>query len=158
MEETQTSFDIMVNGKKVGETFDFNPIVIETDDSCREFFLDIKENLPLSESEIELIDGCMEVLLANIDDDVLFGPKEILELESLAEKYPSHTSKILACSHYLMESVDCDGEIPQGIFAELARAHGALGDLFFKGLKAGDALGYSDEEEEITDDEEENNA
>jgi len=151
-------FDVLINGKKVAEAFDANPLYIETDDSCREYLLSIKEDLPLTKSEIDLIDQSLLTLSANNGDDVVFGPVEIIEFGSLAEKYPSHTSEILACSHYLTESVDCEGEIPQGIFVTLAQAHGALANMLSFGLKAGDAFNFNDEdddefEEEISDDE-----
>lgn len=156
MESQQAMFDVLVSGNKVGEAFDINPISIEDDSTCKQFLTRIKHELPLKETEIELINTCITVVSAKDDDDVLFGPREICELGELAKAYPSHVKEILACSHHISESVDCDGDLPDGIFAALAAGHAALAHVLEAALKAGDINNYQDFEEfeEIISDDE----
>lgn len=153
MESQQVMFDVLVAGNKVGEAFDVNPIFVEDDSTCKELLIRIKHELPLKDTEIALIDTCITVVSAKDDDDVLFGPGEICELGELAKTYPSHVKEILACSHHISESVDCEGDLPDGIFAGLASAHAALGDLLEAALKAGNINNYEEFEEIISDDE-----
>lgn len=152
MEAEQVTFDVLVAGNKVGDAFDANPIVIYDDSTCKEYLLRIKAELNLNQTQLELIDTCISVVSAQIDDEVTFGPGEIYALGELGELYPSHVKEILACSHHISESVDCEGDLPDGIYASLAAAHGALGDILEAALKAGDIKNYEEFEEIISDD------
>ena len=147
-----TVFDILISGQKVGEAFDVNPVYIENDTICKEYLLRLKDQLPLTESELKLLDSCLTVVSANDDDNVPFGLGEIFSLGNLAETYPSHAKEILACSHHISESIDYEGDLPDGIFLSLACAHAALGDLFQSGLKAGPIENYQNDDDDDDED------
>lgn len=152
-----TSFDVLRAGKKVGEAINNNPVTVDTDDQCKTQLEQIKLNLPVPHctDEINLLDKCIAVVSAKDGDDVVFGPAEILALGKLAERYPSLTKEILACSHHLTESVDCDGDLPDGIFLAAADAHGALAAVLNAALQIGSIENFADEdfEEELSDEE-----
>lgn len=146
-------FDVLVSGKKVGEAFDVNPIFIENDAVCKDYLLRLKNELPLNKSELELIDSCLAVVSAKDDDIVPFGPGEIYSLGKLAESNPSYVKEILACSHFLTDSVDYEGDLPKDIFLSLARAHGALADLLQSGLDIGPIENYVNDDDSTDSDE-----
>ena len=154
-DESPKIFDVLEQGKKIGEFFDINPIEIDDDETCELYLLRIKNELPLKEKDVELIDRCLSAVLAKVDDDISFGPEEIVLLGTLAMSYPSHAHEILACSLHITESLDCEIDVPPGLFASLALAHGALGDVYAKGLAIGDISKYEEFEDDITDSEEE---
>lgn len=146
------TFDILVNGKKRGFAYDSNPVVINTDHECKECLLRLKSTLDLSNDELELIDTCINVVSSKDGDEVLFGPGEIVLLSLLAEANPSKAPEIMACSHHLSESVDCDGDLPPGIFAGAADAHAALAALMDEALKSGPITSdYPTDDDSITE-------
>lgn len=162
MESKNNVFDVLVAGKKVGEAFDVNPVVINDDFTCKECLLNLKEDLPLTETEVELIDKCINVVSSKDDDDVVFGPEEVCDLGDLAQSYPSHMNEILACSHHITESIDFDGEIPFGIYGVLASSYAELGNVLEAAMKIGNIENikdfsqfedFEDCEEIISDDE-----
>lgn len=145
----KTTFDIEVAGKKTGEAFDVNPVVIETDEQCKVVLLKLKQFLSLTEQETALLDSCLVTVSAEVGDDISFGPKEILELSILAQKYPDSATEIVACSQHLCASVECDGDLPPNIFAMMASAHGSLAAALGNGNDNEDDL--SDESDDDGD-------
>lgn len=141
---TDGTFDIMMDGSKVGWTYDGVPPTINTDVECRQCLSDLRSSLPLTTEEIELIDQCISVVSSANGDDVAFGPVEIVALGDLARKYPARSSDIIACSHHINESIDYEGELPAEALLGAAMAHAALGDAYIMALQ-----GVPDDDEEF---------
>lgn len=140
-EEEQAVFDIMNNGKKTGIAFNVNPVVVTSDDECCTLLTKFMQDHPdLSTDEKQLLTNCIGVTKASDDDDVSFGPAEILFLSQLAQTYPEHANDLVACSHFLTNNVDCEGELPPGLFLGLADAHGELSNMLTEALKMGDNI------------------
>lgn len=135
--ETPETFDIFVAGEKKGETFDSNPITVESDLECKQMLEHLKTLLDLNGTDLDLIDRCINVVSAKDGDEVIFGPKEIVSLARLAKANPTYAKEVLACSHHLSESVDCDGDLPPGFFLAAAEAYGAMGDIMEAALRLG---------------------
>lgn len=159
MDTQVETLDIFAAGKKVGEAFDRNPVVVDTDDECRALLMKLKAELKLSSDELGLLDSCIAVVSAEDGDDVIFGPGEIIQLALFAESHPNYATEIMACSHHLSESVDCEGDLPPGIYLTAAGAYGSLSDIMTNALKLGpvteDYVPNDDDsitEESVTDD------
>lgn len=132
-----TTFDIFVGKEKKGIAFDANPIFLQSHEECTNVIKELKNNLKLTQDESNLFDRCQLVLDSPEDTEVDFGPGEIIELSELAMRNPNEASKILACSNYLINCVECEGDIPQGFFLKLFDAHKELSNLLDKALKDG---------------------
>ena len=152
--ESFGSFDVMVKGEKKGVAFDTNPCVVETDEQCLKELEQLLKDLPLTETEAKLIKQCMSVATADDDEDVLFGPGELLDLAVLTGKYPDKVTQILACSNHLLGSIDCEGDMPDGIFLKMADMHGELGSLMSRAVKAGPGAIPDSDSDDDQDDEE----
>lgn len=154
MEDPDT-FDVLVGGVKKGEAMNKNPVVIGSDISCCAQLRVLDSTLPLTPGEKELIAQCMAVVSAKEGEDVSFGPMEILALGDMAQKYPTHTNEIIACSNHLSNSIEFDGDIPAEFYLQALGAHGTLADILSSAMKAGPISTYKDEdfEEDITDEE-----
>lgn len=122
---------IEVGGKNVGGLSE--SLVINNDEECLKYLNSFKETLSLTESEKQLIDKCINVLTSKIGTNVTenFGPCEICELYGLSSNYLDKSNEILACAKFLIESVDFEGELPEGIYLEMASLHGMLGNMFY---------------------------
>jgi len=131
------TFDVLVDGMKKGEAYDVNPIVINSDIECKQCLETLKKTLILSKEELKLLDSCLAVVSAKDGDSVPFGPGEIISLSELAIKHQDKLNEIMACSHHLSESIDCEGDLPPNIFISTAEVYGALSDILAAGLKAG---------------------
>lgn len=157
MSSESAIFDVMVKGEKKCQAFDVNPVVISTDEQCKFLLEQLKNKLTLTDSQASLLDLCLAVVSAQDGDNVEFGPGEIVGLSELAQCYPDSATEIMACSHHLTESVDCDGELPSNIYLEAALAYGELSNIMSAALKAGPIsqdtnIPDEDFEEELTDD------
>jgi len=161
MEEAQLpTLDVMVKGEKKGVAYNVNPVNLTTDSECKDLINKLKSELSLTPEQSALLDSCVSVLDATDNDVVHFGPGEILELSVLAQQNLTHSAEILACSQYISECVDCEGELPPNIFLNAAKAYGALTDVMTAALASGvinEHTEFSDEEtseEDITEEEE----
>lgn len=150
---TNGTFDIMMGGEKVGWTYDGTPNTINSDKECRECLMGLRSNLPLTSDEIELMDRCISVVSTESGNDVVFGPVEIIALGDLAQKYPTNASDIIACSHHINESIEYEGDLPEGVFLGAAMAHAALGDAYVMALSGVPDDSDEEFEESISDDE-----
>ena len=147
--ETSNTLDIVVDGEKKGFAYDVNPISVDTDEECKKLLCLLKETLDLTPEQVQLIEQCLTVVTSAVDNEVPFGPGEIFELGRLALAFPESANEIIACSHHLCASVECEGDLPPNIYLELAQAYGALGDCMSKLGNDGDD---SDESEDSDDD------
>lgn len=145
MSTENKTFDIIVNGEKKGIAYDSNPITVDTDEQCKIMLTNLRDKLKLSAEQLQLIEQCISVTLAGSGEDIPFGPGEIVDLSLLAMSFPESANEIMACSHHLCESMDCDGELPIGIFSNLAQAHGFLGNALNGNLDDDDSSDESDE-------------
>lgn len=148
MAEESKTFDVMVDGEKKGVAYDTNPVCIETDDQCRKCLTDLKDKLDLTEEESHLLDLCLKVIDAKDDDIMEFGLGEIVQLAELAEKHFSEAHNITACSLYLFNSIEFEGEVPENIFLNMYDSHKKLGDIYDNALNnnAEDLSSDSDED------------
>jgi hypothetical protein len=152
MDTQVETLDILAAGKKIGEAFDRNPVSVNTDDECKNLLMKLKADLKLSSDELGLLDSCIAVVSAEDGDDVIFGPGEIVQLALFAENHPDHVTEIMACSHHLSESVDCDGDLPPGIYLSAAGAYGSLSDIMTRALKSGSITSdYNPDDDSITE-------
>ena len=135
MDPDKIIFDILNNGNKVSEVEDYNPITIDSESECCEILTRIKDELYLTDSELELLQNCQNVLSAKTDDDITFSISDLLDLEILAQNHPTHSNEILACSQFIMECVEFCGEIPNDFYLRAAEAHGVLGDMLCNAMK-----------------------
>lgn len=158
--EEKESTSVVVDEGNEEFPFGIKPVTLGSDAECKELLEKIKSTLTLNDEESHLIDGCILVLEAVDGDDVHFGPGEILELALLASKNNSMSTEILACSQFLVESVDCEGEIPPGFFLKVALAYGSLNDIMASGSNSSNgsnSSGDSLDANETSDDESEAN-
>lgn len=140
------TFDIVVNGEKKGSVIDGNSsITIETDDECEALLSLILKDASLSTKERHLFESCSKINAADIGQDVEFGPAELLELSMIAMAHPSLADEIMAISHYLVENISFEGDMPPDLFAKMAEAHTALSEIF------SDALEKKDEDDSDSD-------
>lgn len=158
MESKSDTFDVMIKGEKKGQAFDVNPVEVTTDAQCKDLLEKLKKKLSLTDSQLSLVDLCISVVSANDGDDVHFGPGEVVALSELAQSHPDCATEIMACTHHITESVDCDGELPPNIYLEAALAYGELSNVMSAALKAGPIsqdteVADEDFEEEISDEE-----
>lgn len=122
--------DLMMSGEKIGEATIVNPLVILDDTKCEEVLLLIKNSLPLNEKEISLINTCLDVVLAEAETDVMFGPQEILGLANLAVKYPDLSNEILACSEHINHTLHIECTDPEKVIMSSLSAKMVLANLF----------------------------
>lgn len=123
------TFDIFVGNEKKGIFHDTNPCIIDTDHECINTLNSLKKDLILSDSELDLVNQCIDTAKASPEDDVVFGPGEIIELGLMATRHPSKVYEIMACFHHLLYSVECEGDLPPNIFLNVASAYGSLSSL-----------------------------
>jgi hypothetical protein len=133
-------------------------VVINTDDECRECLENLRATMILSEEHIALLDACILVVSAKDDDNLLFGPPEIMGLFELAMAYPTRSNEITACTHHLVESIECDGDFPPDSHLVFEATQTALSNMMSVITSDGTnlpTLNADDEisEESITDDE-----
>jgi hypothetical protein len=148
-------FDVKVGDKVIGQSFDRNPVVYESDTECRAAIVVLQKDLTLSKKETKVLKNCLTVVDAEDGDDIPFGPEEIMGLANLAMKHPSRTHEIMAISHHLCHSADMEGELPTDIFLDMAKLHGQMGDLIHqKQINAEDDDSDDDDEEEEEEEEE----
>lgn len=135
MAEEQKTFDILSKGEKKGVAFDKNPVFYETEEECRKNLVELKNAIKLTEDEFKLIDTCISMIDAEEEEIVNFGLDEILKLSELSMKYPDHSQTITACSHFLTNNVDFDGEVPEDIYLRLLKGKQSLSELLSSALK-----------------------
>lgn len=116
--------DILVEGKKVGQLNDVNPIYIDSDLECQNMLVQLRSILPMIEHT--LINKCLIVTTSTDGDTVEFGPLEIVELTVLASKYPEKHNEIMACADHLLKSIDYEGELPENCYLAAAALHADL--------------------------------
>lgn len=145
----QVTLDIIEDGEKTGFAYDVNPISVDTDEECKKLLCTLKDTLTLTPAQVQLIEQCLTVVTSAVDNEVPFGPGEIFELGKLALAFPDSANEIIACSHHLCASVDCEGDLPPNIYLELAQAYGVLGDMAKQGNGEDDD---SDNSEDSDDD------
>lgn len=85
---------------------DPNPIKVNTDAECVEMLTSLMVELPLNDMEKELIRSCLNVVMAKPDDDLKFGPCDLIELSLLAKNHSSRANGIQACSYHIYNSID----------------------------------------------------
>jgi len=132
-----STFDIILEGKRVGKVFNVNPICIETDKECRVVLTSLKEKTIFSESERELLDQCLLVVSASNGDDLNFGPGEIIAIGDMAQAHPEYLHELMACSTHLSDSIDYQGDIPSDILLVGGKAHLLLDRVFNAAMKMG---------------------
>lgn len=148
-------------GVKVGETYDFNPITVETDKACAEMLRKVRSHLSDPE-DIALIDMCLIVVEAKLDEETDFGPSEIIEMYELASRHVDFKNEIAACTAHITQSLDF--EIDSGVgdvkdimtrILDLAlKAHSALGDTFEAAVKDSTPGAVRDDSDSDEDDDE----
>lgn len=143
------ALDILSDGVKVGEVPDSLPEYFEDDGECIAFLKELKNLLGLPAKYSQTIDNCVAVLTEKLDEEVQFGPVEILQLAELAFRYPHHGTKIMSAVHYLSNSVEFFGELPEGIYAQLGGIYALLGSLPNKPVNDGDEDADLDDDEEF---------
>ncbi len=147
--DTIKTLDILRDGVKIGEAPDSLPECFEDDEECIEFLKELKNLLGLPTKYNQTIDNCMAVLTEKLDEEVQFGPVEILRLAELAFRYPHHGTKIMSAVQYLSNSVEFFGELPPNIFAQLGSAYALLGSLPNKPNNDDDENADMDDDEEF---------
>ncbi len=142
-------FSINHNGFKVGEVHDRNPIIINTEEECIKIFNDLKETLTLKEKEKQLIDKCIAVVNANNGENVQYGPDEIIALAALSFSHPEKSYEIMACSHFLTETVEFEGEFPADACISAANSYRELSVMMSNALQLADQnINYDDIEDD----------
>jgi hypothetical protein len=155
MEDEPQTFDVMDNCGKKGTAFNVNPIIIDTDSQCEEMLMKLISSMKLSHDETLLLKSCISVVTSNDGDTVSFGPREILDLASLCQRNPKFSTEISACSHHLAESIDYQGEIPNGFFLETSIAYNELSEIMAAALQSGPITSssfFEDEDDYLCED------
>jgi len=141
------TLDILRDGAKIGEAPDSLPEFFENDEACIEFLKELKNMFELPAKYDQTIDNCVAVLTEKLDEEVQFGPVEILRLAELAFRYPQRGTKIMSAVQYLSNSVEFFGELPPNIFAELGSVYALLGSLPNKPIDDEENADLDDDEE-----------
>lgn len=133
MEEVKT-FDIMVGSDKKGVAHDSNPIVVTTDEQCKNLLEDLKTKLSFSVKELKFINNCIKIVCAKDGDTIKFGPMDVLRFSSLSHKYIDYSNEIMACAHHISESIDFEGDLPPDMNLHAATAFASLSDVMMNGM------------------------
>lgn len=148
----KSMFDIRIGEHTVGLAYDKNPIVVESDEQCREILERIKPQLTMTKIQAHVLETCIKFTEVEAGQDFEFGPIHIFEIGELAKTNPGVANELLACSHFFTESMEWEGDIPEGFFLKLALSHGSLSDIMAEGLEHGPISdsGSSSEEDPLT--------
>lgn len=155
--------DILHNGAKIGVVPDVVPDEFDTDDECRSFIIELKALPSLSAKHNKTLDCCLLILEQDNDQEITFGPSDILVLSELAFRIPTQGIRIMSLLQYLMSCLDFVGTVPDGFYADVGSAYGYLGSIIGKddadkdganlddddafGFDLGDSLSDSDNDE-----------
>lgn len=101
------------------------------DVECLAVFNRIKTELALNNSEIELIDHCIDVISQESGSEVDFDCKQLLQLAEMGDSYPTHSEEFSRCYEYLVALLNIDeneilGDDPVLLRAELERILNSL--------------------------------
>ena len=129
LEQGLPLMDIVHNGQKVGTIVDGIPDVFADDGECRDFLNELRTLKDLKPKHLKTLDNCVAVVTKNENEELNFGPGDILVLTELAFRHPDKSTRIMSCLQYLTNCVDFIGAIPEGFYGEVANAFAYLGSL-----------------------------
>lgn len=153
------SFEIKKGTQALGTFADVNPVVINSDEECLSVLKTITDKIGnFSEEEKTILDICVETAKAAVEDDIKYGPNEMLGLANMAMAHPDLANELTAVMEFLTQSVEneVDADTLGDYFSNMFLAHLSLSKPLARDPKKLDdpeSESEDEEEEPVSDDE-----
>ncbi len=148
------SFVIKNGSEEIGSFPDINPVSITTDEECLACVEDLLDRVTTwSEEETQVLKACKAVCLAKEDDDVEFGPVQLLAIVNMAMSHPNVANELASIMVHMSETVDNELERPPEWNLLMLKTYSSIGKPMTRDPNA-EVVSDDSEDESVEDFEE----
>lgn len=127
------TFDVVnEQGQVTGKAYNINPVVLATDAECEQCLLQLQSDLTLSSDELTLVHRCLEIIRADVEDEIDFDTELVVDLAEMAVKYRERTNEITAISDHISQSIATEIETSENFYNQCFAAYSQLNEMISK--------------------------